>query len=131
MKLNFRRALMVAITIGSSLVAFAQQPQMPPIPVDPGVRIGKLENGLTYYIRRNEFPAKQADFYIAQKVGSIQEEDHQRGLAHFLEHMCFNGTTNFPGNTLREYLDSIGVKFGENLPIRTPGSTGIGGICGC
>ncbi len=115
MKLNFRRALMVAITIGSSLVAFAQQPQMPPIPVDPGVRIGKLENGLTYYIRRNEFPAKQADFYIAQKVGSIQEEDHQRGLAHFLEHMCFNGTTNFPGNTLREYLESIGVKFGENL----------------
>ena len=60
------------------------------------VRIGKLDNGLTYYIRKNSQPANRADFYIAQKVGSIQEEADQRGLAHFLEHMCFNGTTHFP-----------------------------------
>ena len=78
-------------------MAFAQQ-QMPPIPVDPNVRIGKLDNGLTYYIRHNALPEKQADFYIAQKVGSILEDDNQRGLAHFLEHMCFNGTTHFPDN---------------------------------
>ncbi len=94
--------------------SFAQQ-QMPPIPVDPNVRIGKLENGLTYYIRKNSLPADRADFYIAQKVGSIQEEENQRGLAHFLEHMCFNGTTHFPGDALKQYLERIGVKFGENL----------------
>lgn len=69
--------------------------QMPPVPVDKEVRIGKLDNGLTYYIRHNEYPKNQVDFYIAQKVGSILEEDNQRGLAHFLEHMCFNGTRNF------------------------------------
>jgi zinc protease len=99
--------------LGSVSVGFAQQ--MPPIPTDPNVRIGKLDNGLTYYIRHNELPEKRADFYIAQKVGSILEDDNQRGLAHFLEHMCFNGTNNFPGKTLTQYLESIGVKFGENL----------------
>ncbi len=92
---------------------FAQQ--MPPVPVDPNVRIGTLPNGLTYYIRRNALPENRADFYIAQKVGSIQEEQNQLGLAHFLEHMCFNGTTNFPGDGLKQYLEKIGVKFGENL----------------
>ena len=98
-----------------TLVSMAQQPQMPPIPTDPNVRIGKLENGLTYYIRHNELPENRADFYIAQKVGSILEEDNQRGLAHFLEHMCFNGTTNFPGKAMINWLETIGVRFGENL----------------
>ena len=98
-----------------ALVSMAQQPQMPPIPTDPNVRIGKLENGLTYYIRHNELPENRADFYIAQKVGSILEEDNQRGLAHFLEHMCFNGTTNFPGKAIINWLETIGVRFGENL----------------
>ncbi len=95
--------------------AQAQQMQMPPVPLDPAVRTGKLENGLTYYIRHNEWPEKRCDFYIAQRVGSMQEEDDQRGLAHFLEHMCFNGTTHFPGDALKQYLERIGVKFGENL----------------
>ncbi len=93
--------------------ALAQQ--IPQLPVDKDVRIGKLPNGLTYYIRHNEYPKGQADFYIAQKVGSILEEDNQRGLAHFLEHMCFNGTTNFPGKNLINWLESVGVKFGQNL----------------
>lgn len=93
----------------------AQHQQIPPIPVDPNVRIGKLDNGLTYYIRHNEYPKGLADFYIAQKVGAIQEEDNQRGLAHFLEHMCFNGTKNFPGNSIISWLETIGVKFGQNL----------------
>ena len=96
-----------------SLAASAQQSQ--PIPIDPSVRIGKLENGLTYYIRHNEEPKGQANFYIAQKVGSILEDENQRGLAHFLEHMCFNGTEHFPGNRIVKYCESIGVKFGENL----------------
>ncbi|MDE7412104.1 MAG: insulinase family protein [Paramuribaculum sp.] len=95
--------------------AVAQMPQIPAMGVDPEVRIGKLPNGLTYYIRHNEYPKGQADFYIAQKVGSILEEDNQRGLAHFLEHMCFNGTTNFPGKNLINWLESVGVKFGQNL----------------
>lgn len=97
----------------TSVVTMAQQ--LPPIPVDPDVRIGKLDNGLTYYIRHNDFNKQRADFYIAQKVGSILEEDDQRGLAHFLEHMCFNGTDNFNGNDMISYLESIGVKFGVNL----------------
>ena len=85
------------------------------LPMDAAVRKGTLSNGLTYYLRHNEWPEKRAFFYIAQKVGSIQEEEDQRGLAHFLEHMCFNGTTNFPGDRLKKYLETIGVKFGENL----------------
>ena len=85
------------------------------LPMDSAVRKGVLPNGLTYYLRHNEWPEKRAFFYIAQKVGSIQEEENQRGLAHFLEHMCFNGTTHFPGDRLKQYLESIGVKFGENL----------------
>ena len=89
--------------------------QMPNIPLNPQCRKGVLPNGLTYYIQHNEWPEQRADFYIAQKVGSMQEEDDQRGLAHFLEHMCFNGTTHFPGDALKSYLESIGVKFGEDL----------------
>lgn len=82
---------------------------------DKAVRVGKLSNGLTYYIRHNEEPKERAYFYIAQKVGAIQEDADQRGLAHFLEHMAFNGTKNFPGTGLRTYLEKIGVKFGADL----------------
>jgi zinc protease len=89
--------------------------QVPAVPVDSAVIVGKLDNGLTYYIRHNEMPKGQADFYIAQNVGSILEEDNQRGLAHFLEHMCFNGTKNFPGNGVIDWLETVGVKFGQNL----------------
>ena len=83
--------------------------------VDSNVRRGRLANGLTYYIRHNEKPAQRANFYIAQKVGSILEEDDQQGLAHFLEHMAFNGTINFPGKSLLNYMEHNGVKFGENV----------------
>ena len=96
-----------------AMTGLAQMPA--PCPTDPNVKVGKLDNGLTYYIRHNEKPSGRADFYIAQKVGSVLEEEEQRGLAHFLEHMAFNGTTNLPGMTLREYLQSRGIKFGENL----------------
>ena len=96
-----------------SATMFAQQAM--PVPFDPNVRRGKLENGLTYYIRHNEKPAQRANFYIAQKVGSILEEDDQQGLAHFLEHMAFNGTKNFPGKGLLNYMEHNGVKFGENV----------------
>ena len=114
MRMFTKRLFTALLVVGSAILASAQQ-QMPPIPTDPNVRIGKLENGLTYYIRHNELPEDRADFYIAQKVGSILEEENQRGLAHFLEHMCFNGTTNFPGKGIIDWLETIGVKFGENL----------------
>ena len=89
--------------------------QLQPLPVDPKVKYGKLDNGLTYYIRQNKLPENRADFYIAQQVGSILEEDSQAGLAHFLEHMAFNGTKNFPGKMMTNYLETVGVRFGENL----------------
>ena len=97
------------------LMPEAQAQTIPAVPVDKAVKTGRLDNGLTYYIRHNEYPQNQVDFYIAQKVGSILEEDDQRGLAHFLEHMCFNGTEHFPGNTLTDWLETVGVKFGQNL----------------
>lgn len=109
------RVAFVAIAGFACMPAVVRAQQMPPVPVDKEVRIGKLDNGLTYYIRHNEYPKNQVDFYIAQKVGSILEEDDQRGLAHFLEHMCFNGTKNFPGNSMVKWLESVGVKFGYNL----------------
>ena len=88
---------------------------MPPLPIDTAVRIGKLPNGLTYFIRHNEEPKGRAEFYIAQKVGSMQEEDSQQGLAHFLEHIAFNGTKNFPGKGIINFLESIGASFGGNI----------------
>lgn len=110
------RTIFSIVALFLSLMLHAQMEQMlQPLPTDPNTRIGKLPNGLTYYIRHNEYPKGQANFYIAQKVGSVQEEEEQRGLAHFLEHMCFNGTENFPGNELIRYLESIGVKFGAQL----------------
>lgn len=112
MRINFKRLLLFVATL---CLMSTVKAQMMPMPVDKDVRIGKLPNGLIYYIRHNETPKGQADFYIAQKVGSILEEDNQRGLAHFLEHMCFNGTENFPGNDVVSWLESIGVKFGQNL----------------
>lgn len=95
--------------------AMAQLNPMEPIPADKDVRTGKLENGMTYYIRHNEKPKGQADFHILHDVGAIQENDSQQGLAHFLEHMAFNGTKNLPGKQMIEYLEKIGVKFGANL----------------
>ena len=108
-----KKTITIIAAMLMAVAASAQQTQ--PMPVDPAVRIGQLDNGLTYYIRHNEEPKGQANFYIAQKVGSILEEEDQRGLAHFLEHMCFNGTERFPGNGIIKYCESIGVKFGENL----------------
>lgn len=115
MKKFFSRLFLVLV--GATSLAFSAKAQIPmdPLPLDPEVRQGVLPNGLTYYVRHNEYPKGQADFYIAQKVGSALEEDNQRGLAHFLEHMCFNGTVNFPGNQIVNWLETKGVKFGENL----------------
>ena len=110
-KIRLFMLLMLAVVLAMPVAA--QKGEQ--LPVDPSIRIGKLKNGLTYYIRHNANPEKLVNFYIAQKVGSIQEEEDQRGLAHFLEHMCFNGTEHFPGKALINYLEGIGVKFGADL----------------
>ena len=84
------------------ITAATTQAQQYPLPVDPAIRMGQLDNGLKYYVRQNGYPEHRVNFYIAQRVGSIQENEDQRGLAHFLEHMAFNGSDNFKGINLIE-----------------------------
>ena len=121
---------LLAVAVFSATPARAQEPtreqmeamlsQMPQLPNDPAVKIGKLENGLTYYIRHNALPEHRAEFYLATNVGAIQEEyPAQDGLAHFLEHMCFNGTKHFPDKAILDYLRSIGAEFGRNINAST------------
>jgi len=110
-----KRFLTLVILAAASIWSNAQNTPDKSVPVDPAFRIGKLENGLTYYIRHNTEPAGRASFYIIQNVGSILENDNQNGLAHFLEHMAFNGTTHFPGKTLLNTLEKHGVAFGRDI----------------
>ena len=105
---------LVALFIGIASIS-AQDPSEMQLPLDPEVRVGKLDNGMTYFIRHNEKPKGQASFYIYHDVGAIQEDDDQQGLAHFLEHMAFNGTKNLPDKAIIEKLETIGVQFGNNL----------------
>lgn len=123
-----RILITIALVAAAATSAFSQTreqleamiAQMPQIPNSQEVRIGKLDNGLTYYIRKNQLPAERAEFYLASNVGAIQEEyPSQDGLAHFLEHMCFNGTANFPGKAILNYLRSIGAEFGRNINAST------------
>lgn len=108
------RLLLTAVLLDCSMVSFAQH-----LPGEASVRKGILDNGLTYYIVHNEMPAQRAEFYLATDVGAIQETPQQDGLAHFLEHMCFNGTSNFPGKGILNYLQSIGASFGGNVNAST------------
>ena len=110
-----KRLLISLAALIAATVAFAQTP----LPNDPAVKVGKLDNGMTYYIRHNDQPAQRAEFYLATDVGAYQESDDQDGLAHFLEHMCFNGTKNFPDKLLLEWLQSIGAEFGRNINAST------------
>ena len=109
----------LAITIAT--VAYAQEVELntpdltKEIPVDPNVRIGKLENGMTYFIRQNKKPENRVELRLVVNAGSVLENDNQRGLAHFLEHMAFNGSKNFDKNELVDYLQSVGVQFGADL----------------
>ncbi len=114
-----KRLIMFIAALALSASAFLASAQMPQLPNDPAVRKGTLDNGLTYYIRHNDKPANRAEFYLATNVGAIQETPDQDGLAHFLEHMCFNGTKNFPGKALLEWLQSIGASFGGNVNAAT------------
>ena len=108
-----KRLLLNIVLLCAAMTVSAQMPEK--LPMDPDVRYGKLDNGLTYYIRHNEQPKQRCEFHIAQAVGAILEEDHQNGLAHFLEHMAFNGTQHFEGKGIINYFESIGVNFGGNI----------------
>ena len=110
---NQKLLFSVLLLCAAAMVSAQEAPEK--LPMDPEVRYGKLENGLTYYIRHNEQPKQRAEFHIAQAVGAILEEDHQNGLAHFLEHMAFNGTQHFPGKGIINYFESVGVNFGGNI----------------
>ena len=110
-----KKVLIFAAALFFAAIGSAQTP----LPNDPEVKTGKLDNGMTYYIRHNDKPAQRAEFYLATHVGAIQETPDQDGLAHFLEHMCFNGLKNLPGKQMLEYLQSIGAEFGRNINAST------------
>jgi len=105
--------LMLMMLLGTTLLA--QNRLSEKLPIDPAVKVGKLANGLTYYIRKNVKPEKKIELRLAVNAGSILEDDDQQGLAHFTEHMAFNGSKNFKKNDLVSFLQSIGVEFGADL----------------
>ncbi len=106
---------LIAFLILLPTLLLAQDWTKQSIPLDPSVKVGKLKNGLTYYIKQNAEPKKRAELRLAIKAGSILETDEQQGLAHFMEHMNFNGTKNFPKNELVNFLQKTGVRFGADL----------------
>jgi len=106
---------LLAILCVAPFISFSQGMLDQAVPVDAAVRMGKLENGMTYFIRHNEEPKERASFYMIQNVGALLEEDNQNGLAHFLEHMAFNGTEHYPEKGFLDYLEKNGVAFGRNI----------------
>ena len=122
-RLNFFFLLTVFI-IASATASYAQ-PEVKynslkdQIPVDPKITAGTLPNGMKYYIKENKKPENRAEFHIVFKAGSVLEDDDQQGLAHFLEHMAFNGTESFPKNELINFLESTGMRFGADLNAST------------
>jgi zinc protease len=111
------KVLFILILCGSLFTGISAQTQdlERPIPADPNIKIGKLDNGLTYYIKVNKKPEQRIELRLAINAGSVCETDGQQGLAHFCEHMCFNGTKNFPSNKMVDMLEEMGVKFGAEL----------------
>lgn len=106
---------LLALLIIFPFAVLVQPKKQTPLPLDPAVRTGRLPNGFTYYIRHNEEPKNRVVMYMVNKAGSVLEDEDQRGLAHFMEHMSFNGTTHFPHNDLVDYLQKAGVRFGADI----------------
>lgn len=115
MKVIRRFWLLMPVYMFWTIYGWSQINVEQPMPVDPNVKIGRLSNGLTYYIRKNTLPEKRAEMRLVVNAGSVLEDEDQQGLAHFMEHMNFNGTKRFPKNELVSYLQSIGVQFGADL----------------
>ncbi|MBC8479427.1 MAG: insulinase family protein, partial [FCB group bacterium] len=105
----------ILITLMITAFCFGQLDLKQDVPFNSDIVYGKLPNGLTYYILKNDKPADRAELRLAVNIGSVDEEDHEQGIAHFLEHMCFNGTEKYPRNTLVDYLESLGMAFGPDL----------------
>jgi zinc protease len=115
MNISMKRLCSLVLFVSFSVSLLAQFNLSQPIPVDPNVKVGKLPNGLTYYVQRNLKPEKKMELRLVVNTGSILEDADQRGLAHFMEHMNFNGSKHFPKNELVDYLQKVGVKFGADL----------------
>lgn len=114
--MNLKRLCLSLGVLFIFMMATAQQPDLnQKMPVDPTVKIGKLSNGLTYYLKQNKKPEKRLLLQLAINAGSVNENDSQQGLAHFMEHMCFNGTKTWKGNDLVDMLETMGVRFGDGL----------------
>src|SRR5262245_43111186 len=117
----FKRARIAFLALLLAIPSLAgAQAQVAPslsdrIPVEPEITIGQLPNGLRYYVRENKKPEKRAELRLAVKTGSVLEDDDQQGLAHFVEHMAFNGTANFPKNEIVQFIESVGMRFGADL----------------
>ncbi|WP_207532723.1 M16 family metallopeptidase [Desertivirga arenae] len=112
--MNLRSILSLLVIAAAGSTTFAQS-----IPADPSIKKGRLPNGFSYYIQKNKFPEKSVQLQLVNDVGSILEEENQRGIAHFMEHMNFNGTTHFPGNSMVTQLQKSGVRFGADLNAHT------------
>ena len=111
-----KHALLFALFFITGILAFAQKPDLnSKVPIDPDVKIGKLKNGITYYIKKNAKPENRVEMRLVVNAGSNMENDNQLGLAHFVEHMCFNGTKHFKKSELIDFLEKAGVKFGAHL----------------
>ncbi len=116
MKFQKQAFLLAVFLIFNGLFAIAQTPDLnSKVPVDPNIKIGKLKNGITYYIKKNTKPENRVEMRLVVNTGSIMENDNQLGLAHFVEHMCFNGTKHFKKSELVDFLEKAGVKFGAHL----------------
>src|SRR5688572_11400566 len=126
---RLRFVLLTSTIVAALGIATAQQPAIPPavraatldqiVPVDPLITVGTLPNGFRYYIRENRQPQGRAELRLAVNAGSVLEDEDQRGIAHFVEHMAFNGTRNFPGNAVGSFMQSLGVRFGAHLNAHT------------
>ncbi len=114
-----KKLILLVLVVLSATLSYGQFNPQEKLQLDSTVRVGQLENGLKYFIKKNNNPENRAEFYIATNVGAIQETPAQRGLAHFLEHMCFNGNKDFPGNTMLSYLEKNGLIFGANINAMT------------
>src|SRR5262245_38708595 len=107
--------LLLAVTCLTAAPAQVKPALSDPIPVEREITIGRLPNGLRYYVRANKKPEKRAELRLVVNAGSALEDDDQQGLAHFLEHMAFNGTKNFPKNEIVKFIESVGMRFGADL----------------
>src|SRR6187431_3211843 len=126
---RFFSATAVAVILIAATTVVAQRPALPPhsqnaaltdtIPVDPLITVRTLPNGLRYYVRANKVPAGRAELRLAVKAGSVLEDDDQRGLAHFVEHMAFNGTRHFPKQDITAFMQSLGMRFGAHVNAHT------------